>query len=399
MMRLMPRPFIAIGGRCVPAFRACGYAGLLLALAAATVLGASRHLSVWFVLAMALAALATFFALAWSVKMLTGTEKLVYYHHQIAILALCGLLLRATGRPLLRYLDVVVVGIGVFLACGRIGCLLTGCCHGRVCGWGVCYGGTQQAGGFPILYAGLPLLPVQALESLWVLGLSGTCFLAALVKPAAGEALSLYLIGYGAGRFYLETLRGDPQRPRLWGVTEAQWTALCLAMVVSWAEWHGWLPPHASHYVTACLLSLSAAVLALGHLFRPGHHLLDAWHVWEIAGAVDGVIGPQNDAIIRETSRGLRISGGFVSDGGRDLQMVAFSRQNAPLDQRSVVGLAQLIGTLVSRRYPDAAWKLLDSGNGVFYIVTHLASEPVPLPRFLQSTLSQDPSAVTRSLF
>ena len=39
-----------------------------------------------------------------------------------------------------------------------------------------------------------------------------------------GEALALYVMGYGAARFVFEFARGDMGRPDIAGFSEAQWT-------------------------------------------------------------------------------------------------------------------------------------------------------------------------------
>src|SRR5262249_36262493 len=69
--------------------------------------------------------------------------------------------------PLLPYLDVVILGIGAFLACGRVGCLMVGCCHGRPSNWGVSYRQEHVVARFTPYFAGIRLFPVQVLESLW----------------------------------------------------------------------------------------------------------------------------------------------------------------------------------------------------------------------------------------
>ena len=46
------------------------------------------------------------------------------------MLAVAGTAARSARRPS-PYLDATALGLGAFLACGRVGCTLAGCCHGR----------------------------------------------------------------------------------------------------------------------------------------------------------------------------------------------------------------------------------------------------------------------------
>src|SRR5262249_2645134 len=142
--------------------------GLALAWVLALALVARRGLPLWPMAVVALAAMATFLALAAVTKVVTGEGRLVYYHPEVAGLAPAGLRLRLLERLVLAYLDAPILGVGAFLACGRIGCLLVGCCHGRPARFGVRYRAEHAAAGFTPYYVGVRLFPVQAVESLWV---------------------------------------------------------------------------------------------------------------------------------------------------------------------------------------------------------------------------------------
>jgi prolipoprotein diacylglyceryltransferase len=179
-------------------------------------------------------AVGTFLAVALTTKVITGEERLTYYHHQLAILGASALFLALTGRPLLAYLDVLAAGIGGFLVCGRVGCYLVGCCHGRPARWGVVYGTDHAGAGLPGAFVGVPLVPVQLIESVAV-----ACIVALTVRPSApGAGLVVALVGYGGVRFCLEWLRGDA-RPSFVGLSEAQWTSVLLASSVAAARLAG----------------------------------------------------------------------------------------------------------------------------------------------------------------
>src|SRR3989442_9564590 len=108
----MVRTRIHLLGREFPAFRVCGLTGLSLALALGTALTWHMGLSLSILAAIVCVVSATFFALALATKVVTGREKLVYYHHEIAVLAATFLLLRCLRQPAPPYLDIVALGIG-----------------------------------------------------------------------------------------------------------------------------------------------------------------------------------------------------------------------------------------------------------------------------------------------
>jgi prolipoprotein diacylglyceryltransferase len=102
-------------------------------------LSMSRGLALWVMFAIVPLAILIFLMLAMATKMVVGDETLVYYHQEIAVISGIGLFLRALHQPVLPYVDIAILGIGVTLAFGRIGCVLAGCCYGRPFKWGVRY--------------------------------------------------------------------------------------------------------------------------------------------------------------------------------------------------------------------------------------------------------------------
>ena len=105
---------------------------------------------------------------------------------------------------------------------GRIGCFLGGCCYGKPTESGI--GVVFPAGSIPFeQYGSQPLHPVQLYEAVFLILL----FLG-LLFFAKGYAFPLYLIGYGAGRFLLEFLRGDDRGSFLPGLSPAQAISLLL---------------------------------------------------------------------------------------------------------------------------------------------------------------------------
>src|SRR5215475_3904849 len=143
-------------------FQVCGYTGVVLAVLLAMTLVGRTGLSYGVMLTIVLAAIATFLALVAATKIITGEEQIIYYHHEIAVMLVSGAVAGLLHCPLLPYLDMTILGIGLFLACGRIGCLMVGCCHGRPFRWGICYRPEHAAEGFASHLVGLSLFPIQA---------------------------------------------------------------------------------------------------------------------------------------------------------------------------------------------------------------------------------------------
>ena len=168
--------------------------------------------------------------------MITGEEKLIYYHHEIAESLNIALFLWLIHQPLLPYLDISILGIGTFLFCGRLGCLMVGCCHGRPSAWGVRYREEHVAGGFAPYLVGVRLFPIQAVEFLWVFCMVVFGINIFLGDLPPGTTLVWYVVAYDTGRFYFEFLRGDAERPYIWGFSQPQWISVILMCLVVWLE-------------------------------------------------------------------------------------------------------------------------------------------------------------------
>src|SRR5215471_17085213 len=154
--------------RSLPAFQVCGYTGLGLAVLLAIVLTRYLGLSPITMILIVAASVPTFLGLVMATKIITGEERIIYYHHEIAVVLAAALLLLLLRRPILPYLDLTILGVGTFLAFGRVGCFMVGCCHGRPNRWGVSYSAGHAAAGFTHFYVGVRLFPIQLVESLWV---------------------------------------------------------------------------------------------------------------------------------------------------------------------------------------------------------------------------------------
>jgi Fe-S-cluster containining protein len=366
-----------------PAFQVCGCAGLVFAVILTMGLVVFVGLSVWVMAAITVAAVVTFLGLVMATKIITGKEQLICYHHEIAVMAATALLLRLLHQPVLPYLDVTILGVGTFLAFGRVGCLMVGCCHGRPHKWGVRYREGHVFAGFTPHFVGVRLFPIQAVESLWVLGtvVAGCIFV--LKGSPEGTAFAWYIIIYSAGRFCFEFLRGDSARSYHWGFSEAQWFSLLLMSAVVGLELSGALPFYQWHLaLTGGFLITSLGIVLKRNLQDSyDYRLLLPQHVKEVVAAHEQVChlsaasqtkatndGQRPGIPLVCTSLGLRLSLGGLGNGADKVIHYALSFQNRTMTEKTARKLADLILKL---KYPDGCGKLLKGDHAVFHLLVY----------------------------
>lgn len=373
------RPAVVVGGRARPSFRLCGYTGLAVAVPLALALVARRGLPLAPMLAVAVAACATFVGLALAVKLVTGVETLTYYHHEIAVFAIAAALLALAGRPVAAYLDATAAGVGAFLAFGRVGCLLAGCCFGRPWRRGVRYGHDHAAEGFPHALVGVPLFPVQVVEAGAAAAITVAVSVAVVHGAAPGVALCLYVIAYDVVRFALELARGDADRRYALGFSEAQWTALALSAAVAAAGAAGVVPARWWHGAgTAAIVAGAAAVVAARRGRGGVHGLTSARHLAELARALDAARAAPAVEVVR-TSGGVNVS----ASGGEPARY-GLSRTPEPLTGPAAAALARAI---VALRHPGARAAVAAGRRGVFHVVVASGDASVTESRRASATV------------
>jgi hypothetical protein len=377
----LARPQLSILYRNSSSYQVCGYTGLALAVLQGMILAAYEGLSLWVLTGVVGVAVLTFFGLVMSTKIITGEEQIIYYHHEIAIMILAAVFLWIINQPLLPYLDLLILGIGTFLFCGRVGCLMVGCCHGKPHKWGVCYRKEHADAGFTNYYVGVRLFPIQAVESIWVFGIVVVGIMFILKGRPPGEALAWYVINYDIGRFIFEFARGDPERPYHWGFSEGQWISLILMIAVVWAESLGTLPFHMWHIFATAGMVLTMIAVALIRYFRGvnKHKLLNPRHVSEVAEAVEKVSamaaekitlprGNNAHAVIpmSSTSLGIQITAGKIKDMAALIDHYALSSREEDMNNETAGILADLI---VQLKHPSCSKELITRNRGVFHLL------------------------------
>lgn len=367
------------------ALMACAYVGLAIGVPLAIALVLYRGLSPWVLAVVILVSVLTFLGLAMATKIVLGEERLTYYHHEIAILVVATLTLALLGQPVLPYLDATILGVGCVLFCGRIGCLMVGCCHGRPHSWGVCYRQEHANAGFPSYFVGVRLFPIQVVESVWAFGIVVVGTAMVLSNRPPGEALAWYIVAYDVGRFCFEFVRGDADRPYYWGFSQAQWISLLLMSVVVWAELSGILVFHAWHLAATLLMLLAMATIACVRRLRrtATYRLLHPRHIKELAEAIELITEHETDEATSElgagakpgdiymgyTSLGVQISASKTDTATGPIYHYALSYRNGTMTEEAAAALAKLVLQL---RHPSASNKFIKGDSGTF----HLLAQP-----------------------
>jgi hypothetical protein len=322
-------------------------AAVAVAVAASSLLGAPAKL----VLLLTPVAALTFLAAVKVTSLVFGAERIVFYEQALLVLATGALALRLAHLHVAAGLDLLVLGLGVFLAFGRVGCFMVGCCHGRPGRWGVRYGRAHAEAGFHASWVDKPLFPLQLVEATTSLGLAaGALAWAALRAPAPGELAFAYLSGYGVARFGLELFRGDAARPSWLGLSQAQLTAL----LVAWGLVALRSPDAGvAAWSAATALSLATAGLVAHRRFRPlaPLWLRSPWHLAELEGHLaEWDRRPAPGPRVATTRLGLRVSRQLLGDDASSAEGLVwdllFSSSAPALRTRTVRDLVDDLGLL-----------------------------------------------------
>lgn len=128
--------------------------------------------------------------------------------------------------------DAFSPGIAAGQAVGRIGCLMAGCCYGKICSlpWAVTFTDPNT-----LAPAGIPLHPTQFYHSLaGIITFSLLLYFRKKLKYS-GQLFALFLVLYGIFRFAIEFFRGD-DRGFIWLMSTTQFLSLgviLLGIVIS----------------------------------------------------------------------------------------------------------------------------------------------------------------------
>lgn len=129
-------------------------------------------------------------------------------------------------------------------AFGRIGCLMSGCCHGKFLGKSYVFGGIYMKGttngwGYYV--------PTQLYEALFLFALFGV--LTYLYFNRCNILMHIYLIAYGVWRIIIEIFRTDARGAIVLGLAPSQWQSIvfiaggiALLLIYHWKKIPFFLP-------------------------------------------------------------------------------------------------------------------------------------------------------------
>ncbi|MBR3289602.1 MAG: prolipoprotein diacylglyceryl transferase [Clostridia bacterium] len=238
---------ITLFGHEVPVYGLCYFAGIFLAAGAALLICKKRgvqrydmvYATVYAMLAAVVGAKLLFIAVSFRqiveqhiplVAVLKG--GFVFYGGLIG--GVLGMLIycKQFKLPFWDFADVAAVVVPLGHAVGRVGCFAAGCCYGvEYHGpFSHTYTHLQNTSSTPL---GVPLLPVQLIESALLLLLFAGLLIGFLRHPNAQKVfVAVYVLAYSAIRFTLEFFRGDGVRGVFFGLSTSQWISLAAAVLV-----------------------------------------------------------------------------------------------------------------------------------------------------------------------
>lgn len=370
----IPRLYIFVFNKKISSFHFFGVIGFMAGMMLGIFLCYYLHLQISIIFLLSLVGAATFFILAFGAKIITDKETIVYYHHEIAILIFCSLTLALIHQAVLPYIDITLLGIGTFLAFGRMGCFNVGCCHGKPGKFGYRYSEHHVVEGFTWYYKEVVLLPVQLIESAFVfcVVITGCILLFTHVLP--GTVLIVYTVIYGAFRFTAEFFRGDAERPYWKGLSEAQWTTLLLIAFTLVLSFIGYLPFYFWHSIIFLVLIAISIYVIFSVRKTTEYRLLQPRHIEEVAAALNHMSMQKKNFQLTDTApdiyitnEGLTISSGNYDTENKRKEFYTFSGN---LNLKLNIHLANKLGNVISqiKKY-HSKFQIIEKESGIYHVI------------------------------
>lgn len=163
----------------------------------------------------------------------------VFYGSLLFAIPTIVIWLRRKKIPVRPFLDEIAIIGPVIHSFGRIGCFLSGCCHGKVCNSaiGVIYNHPETMAE----PTGVPLYPTQFFDIGVNLFALAVVFYFLNRKKFDGQLFLLYISIYAVGRSIVEIFRGDEARGFLFDglLSHSQFLAILILIgaVLLWRSW------------------------------------------------------------------------------------------------------------------------------------------------------------------
>lgn len=151
----------------------------------------------------------------------------------VAFYFLLRFVMKKDNINIVKIFNIIIPGVILAHAIGRIGCLLAGCCYGAPTNsiFGIIYPDVPYSPRDQIFNeygVGVAVHPTQIYESLFLFGLF---FFLEFSKNLKNKRLSIYLISYGLFRFSIEFIRGDSRGQLVSFLTPSQGLSLIIIIV------------------------------------------------------------------------------------------------------------------------------------------------------------------------
>ena len=224
----VPRLYLHLGGRLLPTWATMG--GLGAVVGAALFVALSRDAGAPSVTSISIVAanVAGFYGWTAISRRWRDRARYVLLEHALVAAGSTVAIAAATGASPTQVLDPWVVALALALGVGRIGCLLSGCCHGKPATTGIRYRWRPPWLLGPVWHA-VRVYPLQAVESA---GLVALAAVGTQLLSHPGLAAAAVPAAYAAIRFELELWRGDDRR-YIGPLSHNQWACLALVPLVA----------------------------------------------------------------------------------------------------------------------------------------------------------------------
>ncbi len=361
------------------AYNAFGVAGMLLVALITLGLTVARSLSI--PVALGLLALALIVSILNIVitTLITGRDSLVFLRYFLSIMAVSVFFLRIIDQPILPYLENLMLGIGAMQGIGRIGCLRVGCCYGKPARFGIRYTSLHAKAGFPKALVGVKLLPIQLIESCWVLFSVGVGVSLALTSIEAGYGFASYLVLFASGRFCFDFLRGDKARTQLGAFSEAQWISLVIVFCTILLELQGLFPFHFWHVAIGCALSLFVVYLFTAGFNSAVYRLSTPTFILALAKALEvlkegrssNLAGP-HAVHVRKINQTMQISDGVFSENDHQIHHYTLTLAGKGMPVKEAKQISKM---LQSWRTQKEKSKLIHHNHHTFHLLRYLNTQ------------------------
>lgn len=137
--------------------------------------------------------------------------------------------------PVWKYMDIFAPAIPLGHVFGRLGCLMSGCCHGRPAPADAWYSITFPINPSSFAPGGVPLYPTQIMEAAGELIIFLGLFFFRKHKKFDSQLMAIYLIAYGILRSVVEYFRAGETRDLIFGqFSVAQLVSLLMFALAVW---------------------------------------------------------------------------------------------------------------------------------------------------------------------